>query len=496
MEEQVNPHVKGAVNAWKRLSGNVIAKCTFFAMLFLGAEAMAETNSFHSGPLFDEFDLTLAPGHRKEAAGPFFYNETRETTRTWAIPPFFSYSTDPKLDWTEYDVLYPVLSYDRFGDQYRWHLAQLWSWAGGPSQTETERRRFTLFPIYFQQRSSDPAENYTAVFPFYGHLQNRLFRDEIFFVMFPVYGQSRKKDVVTDNYLYPLFHLRHGNGLSGWQFWPLAGYEHKDMTRQTNRFGDLETVPGHDKTFALWPLYYREVTGLGTPNVSVEQGVMPFYTTQRSLLRDSTTVIWPLFSKVDDREKDYREWDAPWPLVVFADGPGKTTRRVWPFFSHAQSTNLESSFYMWPVYKFNRLKSDPLDRQRTRLLFYVYSDTIEKNTETGKASRRRDFWPLYAYREEMDGSTRLQVLAVVEPLLPTSKSIERNYSQLWSLWRDERNPRTGASSQSLLWNLYRREVTPIRRRVSLFFGLYQHATDEQERETKLFFISLGKGRTR
>ena len=47
-------------------------------------------------------------------------------------------------------------------------------------------------------------------FPLYGHLQNRLFRDEIFFVLFPVYGESRKRDVVTDNYLYPFFHLRHG----------------------------------------------------------------------------------------------------------------------------------------------------------------------------------------------------------------------------------------------------------------------------------------------
>ena len=63
---------------------------------------------------------------------------------------------------------------------------------------------------YFQQRSSDPALNYTAVVPFYGHLENRFFRDEISFVMFPLYVRSRKSDVVTDNYLFPFFHLRHG----------------------------------------------------------------------------------------------------------------------------------------------------------------------------------------------------------------------------------------------------------------------------------------------
>ena len=94
---------------------------------------------------------------------------------------------------------------------------KLLSFAGGPTQRETARDRFTLFPLYFQQRSSDPNQNYTAVFPFYGHLKHRLFRDDIFFVMFPLYSETRKKDVVTDNYLWPIFSLRHGEALHGWQ---------------------------------------------------------------------------------------------------------------------------------------------------------------------------------------------------------------------------------------------------------------------------------------
>ena len=54
--------------------------------------------------------------------------------------------------------------------------------------------------------------------PFYGHLKNRLFRDEIDFTMFPLYVRTRKKDVVTRNMPYPFFHLREGDGLRGWQF--------------------------------------------------------------------------------------------------------------------------------------------------------------------------------------------------------------------------------------------------------------------------------------
>ena len=130
---------------------------------------------------------------------------------------------------------------------------------------------FTLFPIYFQQRSPDPKENYTALVPFYGHLKNRLFRDEIFFVMFPIYSETRKRDVVTDNYLYPFFDLRHGDGLRGWQFWPLVGTEHKDVTTQTNGFGEIETIAGHDKFFALWPIHFYQNTGIGTD----ESGQIP-----------------------------------------------------------------------------------------------------------------------------------------------------------------------------------------------------------------------------
>src|SRR5256885_8642599 len=66
---------------------------------------------------------------------------------------------------------------------FRSQIFQLLNFSGGPTQLENTRDRFSLFPLYLQQRSSDPSQNYTAVVPFYGHLKNRFFRDEIFFVM-------------------------------------------------------------------------------------------------------------------------------------------------------------------------------------------------------------------------------------------------------------------------------------------------------------------------
>lgn len=484
------------------------------ALLFAGilsdGTASGAEEGPHAGFLYDHFDLTLAPSDsdlrlwsRTEAGGPFFYSEERETQHTWAIPPLFSHTEDSATESEEYDFAYPILTYDRFGEQYRWQIFQLFSFAGGPSETEKGRRRFTLFPIYFQQCSSDPNENYTAIGPFYGHLKNRLFRDEIHYVMFPIYSETRKKDVVTDNYVYPLFHLRRGDGLAGWQVWPFVGHEHKEVTWQTNGFGDVSKIAGHEQRFVMWPFYYDQHNNLGTTNEQWNNGSIPLYDLMRSPLRDSTTVLWPFFSTIDEREKKYHEWHMPWPFVVIARGEGKRTTRFFPIFSQARSpgTNVspnatvatqQSDFYLWPAYMYKRFHSDPLDRSRMRIFFFLYSDTIQKNTSTGAYQRRRDFFPFYTHKRDYNGNTSFQVLSILEPFLPQSKSIERDYSQVWSIWRSENNPNAGRSSESLLWNLYRHETTRESKRTSLFFGLYQSGRDEAGKSVRVFYIPIVK----
>jgi hypothetical protein len=446
----------------------------------------------HAGPLFDHFDLTLSPGHRTEAAGPFFYSEENDAQRTWAVPPLFSHTRDDAADYDEFDFLYPILTYDRYGEQRHWQFCQLINFFGGPGQEESRRGQFNIFPLYFQQRSSDPNRNYTAVAPFYGHLQKHFFRDEIFFVMFPLFAETRKKDVVTDNYLFPFFHLRHGDGLNGWQFWPLLGHEHKDVTTRTNGFKDVETVGGHEKLFVLWPFFFNEYSGIGTDNPLWEQGSLLAYDIERSPKRDSTSVIWPFFSYINNRERKYHEWQVPWPFIVIARGEGKTTTRFFPLFSQAHSASLESDFYLWPVYKYNRSHSAVAESERTRILFFLYSDAILKNLETGGSKRRVDLWPFFTHQRDFNGHTRLQVLALLEPFLHGAHKIERDYSPLWSLWRSEKNPRTGAASQSLLWNLYRHDVTPSSKHSSFLFGLFQSQSGPQGRKLRLFYIPFGK----
>ena len=258
------------------------------------------------------------------------------------------------------------------------------------------------------------------------------------------------------------------------------------MTTRTNGFNELEIIPGHEKSFYLWPLHLKQDTGLGTTNRQTLRASIPFYVTTRAAQRDATTVLWPFFTWLEDREKNYHEWDGPWPFVIFARGEGKNTSRVAPLFSRSRTATRENESYLWPVWQFRRFHSDPLDQRRTQVLFYLYSRLEEKNTETGAQKVRLEMWPFFEWHRGFHGEERLQVLALLEPFVPDNSGIERNWSPLWSFWRAETNVQTGVASRSLFWNLYRSEKTPGHKKVSLLFGLFQYqSVDDSAKSNRL-----------
>jgi len=471
---------------------------------------------FNSGFAYDRFELTLETGSRTEIAGPLFYNQEREEDFIWALPPLFCYATNHVADTEEMDFLYPLWTFDRFGDQRRWQFLQIINHSSGDYQDETIRNRLTLFPFYFQQRSTNPEQNYTAVWPLFGHLDNRLYYADIDFVLWPLYVRTRREgtvaptpetkfidpffrwredrrvDVTTYNILAPFFHYREGPGLKGWQALPLFSWEKKEITHRVDKWGDEELVPGFKRWTILWPLFHYRDRKLGTENEERFRAFLPFFSVLRSPYRDSSTFPWPIgLTITDDRARQYHEVGAPWPFIVFAHGEGKHTFRILPFYGVSTNASLESSFVLWPVWKYNAFHAETLDRRRSRVLWFLFSHTVEENRDTGDFRRRVDLWPLFTHRRDMEGRTRLQVLAPLEPILPNIDSIERDYSPLWSLWRSESNPVTGTRSQSLLWNLYRRESSDDSKKCSLLFGLFQYQSNAERSRVRLFYIPLG-----
>jgi len=440
------------------------------------------------GPLVHRFGVTFENAERTEAVGPLYYREAGDDYLEWAFPPFFARRYEEKTDKLSIEFLWKVAAYDRMGPEAKFTFMQFINVGGARSLNEEGDRRFTLFPFYFQNRSDNPERDYTGVLPFYGTVRNRLFRDEIHWVMFPLYVQSRKRDLVTDNYVLPLFHLRHGDNLRGWQLWPLMGRERKGLTVRTNVAGEVVEIGPHEQSFFLWPLVMKSHTAIGQPAERRHRTVLPFYSEERSEARDATTYLWPFFSLIDDRARGYREWAMPYPFIVVSKGPGKTGARFWPFYGQAHNDTLRTRFVLGPLYRSKELKSENLHRLRWNSCYFLYDSVDENNTETGKGYRRRGFTPFYHYVKDWNGRESLQVLAPLETILPHSDTLRRSLSPLWSLWRSEKNPAAGKSSQSLLWNLYRRDATAQGHKGSLVFGLFRWEKRPEGRTLQFFYL--------
>ncbi|RME95554.1 MAG: hypothetical protein D6766_02995 [Verrucomicrobia bacterium] len=474
-----------------------------------------------AGPLWSRHRLTLETGAATEALGPLW-----QTTEVWrgaaaeglgpdewppadrledpavvsriarglTLAPLFSWRHRPEVDARFFEFLYPVVTYARYGTESRFQIFQVLSFSGGRTQQGARDRTWTVFPFFFLRHSEDPNRRYAAFWPVYGRLQNRLFRDETRFVLWPLYVQTRKRDVVTDNYLVPFVHVRHGDGLKGWQVWPFYGRETKALTWVTNATGQAEAVGGHEKQFVLWPFYGRAELGLGTTNEVHQRALLPFYSALDSPARTSRTWLWPFgLSRTEDRAIGYRQTALLWPVFIRARGPGKHEDRFWPFYGETRYAEWTSRFILWPLWRQRRIERDPLRRETDQFGLVLYRRTVSRREDTGTENRLLSLWPLYVRKTDANGRTWAQAPAPLTALLPNNDKVRRLYGHFFGLWRTEADGQTGRRSTSVLWNLYRRERSPERKKCSLLFGLVQYESGRTGRRWKLFFLPLGGG---
>lgn len=447
--------------------------------------AAAADRHFSAGPLIAHVPLTLEPGEAWEAAGPLWYDQQTEDFHLRGVPPFWTRYDEPYLENTDVYVVPPLYSRHTYGEDRTWQIFQLIRYVHQVGVDDRVTDRFVVFPLVFWQNSTDPDQRYRAIMPFYGRVKGRLFRDEWSFVLFPLYLQTRKRDVVTDNYVAPIVHVRRGNGLRGWQVWPLVGHETKEPTTRTNLVGETAVIPGHRKFNLVWPLYWRHDLGLGGDDERRIRGLLPLWWSDRAPTRDHHSVLWPFFSWTDDRAEQYRQWNLPFPFFAIARGEGKTLDRYWPIYSYGHKPGVESGLWFWPLYRWRRLEGENFTLEKKTVAIVLYRDIEQTKREAGTTRRTRASWPFFLAENEPDGRRRLQVPALFEPL-NDGRGVRRNWSPLWSLYRREDNPAAGASSESLLWNLWREDTRDEVTRGSLLFGLVQYQAAPDARRWRLF----------
>jgi len=108
--------------------------------------------------------------------------------------------------------------------------------------------------------------------------------------------------------------------------------------------------------------------------------------------------------------------------------------------------------------------------------------------------QRTDLWPLFTAKRDRDGNGTAAIdrsagTAVAEQQRHRAKLLAALVHLAF-----RKSARTGASSQSFLWNLYRLHTTPETRKCSLLFGLIQYQSGPEGKRLRMFYVPVFKTR--
>ncbi|MDO3379655.1 hypothetical protein [Geoalkalibacter halelectricus] len=436
------------------------AKCTAWPWRFLlGAVAIllfmaggagaqigggeGEDRIFTLWPLIDYRSSPQVDYRSLRLLGPFFKHERKGSETEFGLRPLFFRAQDREDDLRYSEYLYPVAS-SRHEDGRRYRQVLRLYQSDFDRRDENHEDSFTLFPFLFYGEDREQGE-YFAFFPLGGKMYGRFWRDEIRFTLFPLYGYTRRGDTEITNIVWPVYARIEGENEAGVKFWPLYGHSEKEGV--------------YRKRFVLWPFYFNEHLGLDRDNPRHRRGVFPFYLAEDSPTRSQRTWLWPFFSHIVDHERDYEEWNLPWPLVRHAEGSYRESRKFLPFYSNERTGAMERRWVGWPIYLHSRLTTEELVRERSRVLFFLYSNLEERllleDDQEYVRLKRVALWPLFNY-ERRRGVSHFSTLALLEPFFPDSGGIRRNWSPLYSLYQSKWDTH-GNHISSFLWNLYWKE---------------------------------------
>jgi hypothetical protein len=223
---------------------------------------------------------------------------------------------------------------------------------------------------------------------------------------------------------------------------------------------------------------------------------MPFYAIHALAAARFTTVLWPFFNWIDDREKKYREWQGPWPFVIFARGEGKTTDARLSAVQPVAQRHAGKRFLSLAALQFNRTHADPLDQRRTRVAVLSLFAADGKKHQTGAEKSAPGHVAVLSPGTAI--STATNGCKCSRPSNPPCRTIAASNATGRRSGRSgaRRQSKTGAASQSLLWNLYRRETAPAHKKVSLLFGLFQYQCDGGNPRRVCFTFPFQNGRSK
>lgn len=397
-----------------------------------------EGTIFTLWPLIDYRESPREGYSNLSLLGPLFKLQHQKDARDLAVRPLFYETSDQKHTWDVTEYLYPLASSENSREVSTVQVLKLYqNNTYRKNEGENKEKGTMLFPFYISGKSEKYGP-YTSVFPFYGDIYERFWRDEYHYVMFPLYGRTVKKGTTTRNYLYPIFSTTTGEKEDGFQVWPLYGQSAKEGV--------------YRKRFVVWPFYMQEQSGLDTDNPTRKLYLLPLYAATDSPKSTARYYLWPFFGHKTETDGKQEEWDYFWPFVRTIRGEKRTLDSFLPFYSRDERKETRKSWYMWPLLKHEEINTGVFRQERDRVLYFLYSDNRESWPKDGAERRRTACWPLFVYKRDPRGISSLSLPAPVEPVFDR-EGIERSWAPFWRLYQ-QRWADNGDSAVSVLWNLY------------------------------------------
>lgn len=293
------------------------------------------------------------------------------------------------------------------------------------------------FPFLFKHRQK--GDNYTAIFPFFGHIKDRFGRDEIKFVMWPIYTWQRKDDVTATTILWPFISFSSYPGGGGFKLWPL--------------FGSSEKKGTFKKSFILWPFYnyqWAQLKSGGTYECTVMFLIMG---KERSPAGKADSILWPFFMHTENFKTGVTEDWYPWPLFGKGRGKDYTKDQYLPFFSTTKEGGTKDDAILWPIATFTDRQTADSHYTSARVLPLWY-DVKEEWPKDKSRETYFHLWPLFHTSKKRNGVEKTESLSPI--WLRENDGWERNWAPFFWLFQTGKD-KDGVRYDHFLHRVYRHE---------------------------------------
>ncbi len=451
----------------------------FIIIIFIGKISLAYEDSVEKRINFWPFLVfsknKLTSYKRLEILGPFFYKYSGTKENGTSIRPVVSWVSI--FQEKRAFFLSPLGIYRSDPESKTLKLVPLVSQTSPKRSSEREAERgkhLDFFPFFWGKTSKN--QSYGGFFPFYGKLRERFGKEEITFILWPLYTEVKYEDYVSKNYLWPFFKIIKGKDHQGFKIWPFYG---KFKEGQKNR------------SFFLWPFNIKESVHYSDASFEEKWILFPFYIKETYPEFWRKVILWPFFQKVQAESPLYKQIDVPWPFYRKIEGENIQGLRIWPFYGYVKREDSFESFAFWPFYFYtenNFSKGNRTFSERNYRIF-LFSKIYQAYDNESLSKTEIRLWPLYySYKEPLQ---ELQV-SFFPTILPFyDEGVERNYAPFFKIV--EYYKKGNYIFLKLLWGLYRYEKDGERHIQELAFLIrLVKDVDTKYIEIGEGFLGLGK----